>query len=74
MQKHVVITTNTPANIETMLGYNGTQLVHSDEDFAWFECTDLSQAEQDAICGYGTAQTVKLVCMTALNKPPEEGS
>lgn len=72
MQKHVVITTNTRSSIETMLGYSGTQLVHSDPDFAWFECTDLSQADQDAICGYGTAQTVKLVGMMVLNKPPQQ--
>lgn len=74
MQKHVVITLNKQASIDTMNNYSGTQLVHSDDDFAWFECTDLSQSDQDAICGYGTQQTVKLVCMTALNKPPEEGS
>lgn len=69
--KHVVITTNTPDNTMTMQNYSGTQLVHSDEDFAWFECTDLSQQDQDALCGYGVPQTVKLVGMIVLNKPPE---
>ena len=70
--KHVVITLNEPNSVTTMQNYSGTQLVHCDDDFAWFECTDLSQADQDAICGYGTTQTVKLVGMMVLNKPPEE--
>lgn len=72
--KHVVITLNEQASIDTMNNYSGTQLVHSDDDFAWFECTDLSPADEDAINGYGVPQTVKRVCMMVLNKPPEEVS
>lgn len=58
--RHIIITLNTPENIDTMNGYSGTELIKTDDDFAVWYCVNLSQTDIDAL---------PLTGMIVLNKP-----